>query len=334
MSKRLRCCAIGATGNWFKSVHQPSLDRLVQAGRIELSAAASRSEEGRRQLTAEAGYARAYADAGEMLDTEKPDYAMLSMAVAPMTEMTLEVLKRRIPLLVEKPTGNSPAVARRVQAAAEEAGGPHLVAYNRRFNPLLLRVKQLVEERGGLSHVACEFLRNNVSAPRRLMGSALHSIDALRYLAGEITEHHGVASGARYFDEKMIAASFSLGFENGIAGSFTFNVRAGRSYERYRLFAENWTATVSLPSPGKYDSRWWLRVEEDNNTVELVEIENLPAEERNGAHIHGFWREHEYFVDCLESGREPSPGFADSVASMELAQKMLESVAPEQTETD
>jgi predicted dehydrogenase len=332
MAGRLRCCAIGATGKWFRSVHRPSLARLVEAGRVEMAAACSRSEEGRAALTAEYGYARAYADVDEMLDAEKPDYVVLSMASRPMSEMALRLFERKIPLLMEKPAGHNVEAGRRLAGAAAASGVPHLVAYNRRFNPLLNRVKELVSERGGLSQVSCEFLRHDVVAPRRLMGSSLHSIDALRYLAGEVREFGGAGSAARYFDGKMVAASFHLTFESGVAGSFTFNVRAGRSYERYRLFAENWTATVSLPSPGKYDDRWWLRVEDGDREVEKLTTEDLPPEERNGPCAHGFWREHEYFVDCLRRGERPRPDVADGVRSMELSQALLESVAPEQAE--
>jgi predicted dehydrogenase len=329
----LRCCAIGGTGKWFRAVHLPSLERLVEAGQVELAGACSRSEEGRAALAAD-GYAKVYAGVGEMLDAEKPDYAVLSMASRPMAETAVDVLERGVPLLMEKPAGPSPAVARRVAAAAGKGGAPHMVAYNRRFITLLERARELVEERGGVSQAVCEFLRNDVSAPRRMMGSSLHSIDALRHVLGEVSGFSGAASSTRYFDGKAVAASFHLSFESGIVGSFTFNVRAGRSYERYRIFAENWTVTVSLPPPGRFDDRWWLRVEEGNETTESVTVDDLPEAERNGPCTHGFWREHEYFVECLRRGERPFPDVADGIRSMELARAMLEAVAPAQTERD
>lgn len=332
MSEPLRCCAVGATGGWFGSVHAPSLARLAESGRVRLAAACSRSEEGRALITKKLGFARAYAGAEEMLEAEKPDYVILSMKARPMGEMALKVLERGVPLLMEKPAGHTLAAARRIAEVAARSGAPHMVAYNRRYNPLLLRVKELMAERGGVSQAVCEFLRNDVVAPSRFMGSSLHAVDALRWLLGEVRDFKGVASAARYFDRKMVAASFALAFESGVAGSFTFNVRAGRSYERYRVLAENWTATVSLPTPGKFDGRWWLRVEADDGPVELVTIEGLTACERNGPCVHGFWREHEHFVECLERGERPAPEAADGVRSMELAQRMLESVAPEQAE--
>jgi predicted dehydrogenase len=161
------------------------------------------------------------------------------------------------------------------------------------------------------------------------MGSALHAIDALRFLMGEVREFRGLGSAARYFDGKMVAASFALGFASGAAGTFTFNVRAGRSYERYRIFAENWTVNISQSSPGKFDESWWLEAEEGNRTVERIAGEDLTAERRCGQYAHGFWREHEYFAECLERNERPSPDVADGAVSMDLAQRMLESVAPD-----
>ncbi len=334
MSNALRCCAIGATGKWFGSVHVPSLRRLVEKGKIELAAACSRSDEGRAQITGELGFAKAYPDVHEMLDAEKPDYVVLSMASRPMGKLAVQLLERGFPLLMEKPAGHNLEAGKTIAAVAEKTGTINMVAYNRRHNPLLVRLKELIEQRGGISQVSCEFLRHDVSAPRRMMGSSLHSLDALRYLVGDISGFDGVASRTRYFDAKALAASFHLSFESGIVGSFTFNVRGGRAYERYRVFAENWTATVSLPPPGKYDDRWWLRVEDGDHQVESISLADLPEEERNGPCIHGFWREHQHFVECLESGTRPGPTVADGLASMELSQAMLEAVAPEQAIRD
>jgi len=322
----LRCCVIGATGEWYRQVHHPSLERLVRAGRVTLAAASSRSESG-RELVRSMGFARSCADAGEMLDRERPDYAVLCMAPRPMAELAGLVLERRVPLFMEKPAGHDLAAGRALAAVAERAGMSCMVAYNRRHCPLLVRAKELLAGRA-VSQAVCEFLRNDVSAPARMLGSALHSVDALRFLLGEVAEFRGLGSAARYFDGKMVAASFCLGFAGGAAGSFTFNVRAGRSHERYRLFAGNWTVSVSLPPPGRFDDAWRLEVEEGGRVVESLSAADLPEERRCAGYAHGFWREHEHFVECLERSVRPEPGIAEGLASMELAQAMLEAVAP------
>jgi len=326
MSKALRCCVIGATGNWYRNIHHPSLVRLVDAGRVRLAAASSRSADGQKALR-EMGFGQVYADADEMLAAEQPDYVVLSMAVQPMAEMAIRVFDRKIPLFMEKPAGNNVATAERVRQAAERAGVPHLVAYNRRFNPLILRARELIAGRR-VSQVMCDWLRNDTVAPSRLMGSSLHALDALRFLLGEVRDFCGVRAEIQYFDKKMVAASLALRFESGVVGSFTFNVRAGCSYECYSIFAENWTVSISQAAPGKFDETWWLKVEEDNRTVESITADDLTPEQRCGQYAHGFWREHEYFVECLNNGSKHLPDVADGIISMDLAQRMLKAVAP------
>jgi len=326
MGSELRACVIGCTGGWYQFAHHPSLERLKDG--VRLVAASSRDAERRKDITARMGFERAYADIDEMLDKEKPDYVVVCVGPGSLAEMACKVLERKIPLIMEKPVGRSIEEGHQVRAAAEQAGVPVLVAFNRRFNPLLLRAKALAEERGGVSQVVCEFFRNDVRAPTWIMGSSVHSIDALRFLGGEVASFTGLGSRVQYFDEKMVAASFALLFESGATGSFTFNVRVGRSYERYRIIAENWHATISLGPPGAFDDRWWMTIETGNREIEHVRLQNLEKAQRCPGYTNGFWGEHEYFVECLLAGEMPRYDVADAVRSMELGQEMLLAVAP------
>lgn len=326
MASTLRCCVIGCTGKWYQKIHHPSLRRLDE--RVRLVAATSRDAERRAKITSELGFEKAYADIDEMLDRERPDFVFISVKHTETAGLACRVLERAIPVMMEKPVGKDPEEGRRVQQAAERAGVPNMVAFNRRFNPFLVRAKQLAKERGGVSHYVGEWMRHDVRAPRSMMGSALHMIDALRFLAGDVAEFSGVGSATRYFDEAMVAASFHLTFESGAAGTFSHNVRAGRAYERYRIHAENWTATVSNPPPGTFDGRMFLEVEAGDRLVERVTLESLTREQRCAHYTQGFWQETEHFVECLEKGELPSPDVADAVKSQQLAQDMLRAVAP------
>lgn len=325
MSSKLRACVIGAAGGWYKFAHHPSLQRL--SDRVELAAASALDPKDLDALTSQMGFERAYGDVDEMLDKEKPDFVWVCINPTSVVEIGCKVIERGIPLIMEKPVGRSLAEGRKMLETVEKAGVPHMVAFNRRFSPLLLRARELMAERGGVSQIACEFFRNDVRAPSWIMGSSVHAIDAMRSLCGDVKSFVGVGSATRYFDERMTAASFALSFESGVIGSFAFNVRAGRSYERYRIFGENWTATVSLGA-NSTDDRWWMRVETNNKETEHICLANLEVNQRCPGYTCGFWGESEYFVECIESGRTPSPDVAESLRSMELGQKMLESVAP------
>jgi len=326
MSSELRACVIGCTGGWYQKIHHPSLQRL--AGRVRLAAGTSRDAARRRRITEEMGFDKAYAGIDEMLDREKPDFVFISVKPTETADMACRVLERKIPVIMEKPAGKDPKDGRKVLAAAEAAGVPNMVAFNRRHNPFLVRAKQLAKERGGISHYVGEWMRHDVRAPRAMMGSALHMVDAIRFLAGDVASFSGVGSATRYFDDAMMASSFHLTFESGAIGTLSHNVRTGRAYERYRIHAENWTVTVSNPPPGRFDSRLYMEVESGDRLIERVTVETLTPEQRCAHYTQGFWQETEHFVECLEKGAEPTPSVAEAVKSMELAQDLLRAVAP------
>jgi predicted dehydrogenase len=331
MANELRCCVIGCTGGWYQKVHHPSLQRLE--GRVRLVAGTSRDPDRRNRITADLGFEKAYADIDEMLDAERPDFVFISVKHTETAGMACRVLERKIPVLMEKPVGSSPAEGRRVLEAARVAGVPNMVAFNRRHNPLLVRAKRLAAERGGVSQYVLTWQRHDVVAPHAMMGSTLHMIDTTRFLAGEVASFSGAGSATRYFDRAMVASSFHLSFEDGTVGTLAHNVRAGRACEVYQVLAENWSATVSVPPPGRFDTRWWMRVDDGDRVVEHMTVDRLPREQRNALYTQGFWRESEHFAECLEKGEEPTPTVADGVRSMELAQRLLEAVAPPEQQT-
>jgi len=326
MSSKLRCCVIGCTGKWYQNIHHPSLLRL--ADRVQLVAATSRDPQQRERITAEMGFDTAYADIDQMLDTERPDFVFISVKHTETPKMALKALERKLPVMMEKPVAANLADARRVQAAAEQAGVPNMVAFNRRYNPFLVRAKQLAEQRGGISQYVGEWMRHDVVAPSAMMGSALHMVDALRFLGGDVASFSGAGSATRYFDQAMTASSFHLSFESGAVGTVSHNVRTGRAYERYRIHAENWTVTVSNPPPGRFDGRMFLEVEAGDRLIERITLDVLEPAQRCAHYTQGFWQEHEHFVDCLISGKTPAPGVAEAVKSQQLAQDLLEAVAP------
>jgi predicted dehydrogenase len=328
MGKVHRVCVVGATGGWFQKVHHPALLRL--AGRVKLAAASARQPEGQALVTGKLGFEHAYVDYEEMIEKEKPDFVFLSVADTSTAEMACRILEHKIPLLMEKPVGRNVEDGLRVRAMADAAGVPVMVAFNRRFTPFILRAKQLAAERGNISQYVCEWLRHDVKSPKELMGSALHCIDTLRFLAGDLASFSGVPSATQYFDKALIASSFYLTFKSGAVGTLTHNIRAGRAYERYRIIAENWMVTISQPSPGIFDDRLSFEVEADGKVVERILHTDIPEDQRSEGYSQGFWRESEYFVECLEKGRRPSPDVAEAVRSMELAEEMLQRVIKKQ----
>jgi predicted dehydrogenase len=171
-----------------------------------------------------------------MLDTEKPDGVLIATPTGMHYEMALACVARKIPALVEKPITDSIASALRLTRAAEQAGVALLVGHHRRYNAVLDCARSFIAG-GGIGRltavIGCWIRQKPESyfetAWRRepgggpLMINAIHDIDCLRMLCGEVEEVHAfVSSDVRKFAVEDTAAVL-LRFKNGALGTFTIS---------------------------------------------------------------------------------------------------------------
>ena len=105
------------------------------------------------------------------------------------------VLRRGLPLLVEKPPGRTAVEVDRLVAAADRGRDgrpvPHQVALNRRYVPLVAELRRRLDARTAdapIQHVHYEMTRIDRREPDFSV-TAIHGIDAVRYIAGSDYAH-------------------------------------------------------------------------------------------------------------------------------------------------
>jgi predicted dehydrogenase len=184
-----------------------------------------------KQEAEKLGYA-CYATIDELLDKAKPEGAIVAVPNQTHVSAGLACVERKIPVLIEKPFADSVEEALRLVAAAESAGVATLTGHHRRHNPIMRKAVEIVRG-GGLGRVVAAqalYLSHKPKgyhdlAWRREPGggpvliNAIHDIDCLRMLLGNITTVQAVASNAvRGFAVEDTAAAV-LAFENGALGT-------------------------------------------------------------------------------------------------------------------
>lgn len=174
-----------------------------------------------------------FTDYERMLDELRPDGAIVALPNELHLEAGLACVRRRLPVLVEKPVAHTVAAALALRDAAEAGGVPVLVGHHRRHSPDLREARRAIGDgelgevvavhglclvRKHDSYFEAEWRRRPGGGP--LLINAIHDVDCLRFLCGEIETVQAIASSrTRGLDvEDTVAAS--LRFESGALGTF------------------------------------------------------------------------------------------------------------------
>jgi predicted dehydrogenase len=321
----MRLCQIGC-GEHARVAHGPSQRRcaaerpdLVLAGCCDLEP--ERAESFRRDF----GYARAHTDPVAMLDAERPDAVVVVVPVERTVAVGSLVLERGLPLLLEKPPGETVAEVDRLIAAAGLPGRavPHQVAFNRRFAPLARELRRRIEASGPLQHVHYEMTRVERRDPD-FSTTAIHGLDAVRYLAG--ADYAEARFRYRELPElgRGVANIFvDAVMTSGATAHLAFAPVAGVLVERAAAHAHGHSLFLHVPMWGGVDSpgRLWHY---SGGTL-AAEVSGDQVGDGTALYeLGGFYRETVAFLDALAQGRSPSPGLTESRQSVELAQQIRE----------
>ncbi len=319
----MKLCQIGC-GEHARVAHGPSQARCGRERADLVLAACCDLDPGRAEsFRHDFGYARAYTDPAAMLDTERPDAVVVVVPVERTVGVGSMVLQRRIPLLLEKPPGETTAEVNCLIAAAEGGGpvAPHQVAFNRRFAPLVQELRRRIAEAGPLQHVHYEMTRVERRDPD-FSTTAIHGLDAVRYLAG------ADYAEARFRYREMPELGRGVAnilvdavMTSGATAHLAFCPVAGVLVERATAHAHGHTLLLNVPMWNGVDApgRLWhftggklvadLTGDRTGDGTALFEL-------------GGFYRETVAFLDAVEARRPPSPSLRESRQSVAIAEQV------------
>jgi predicted dehydrogenase len=189
-----------------------------------------------------------FATLEQMLDTVRPDGAILATPNAWHVQGALACLARRVPVLVEKPVAETLGEAQQLVVAAAASGVPVLVGHHRRYSAILEAARKVIAsgQLGRLVTVngSATFRKPDsyyTEAPWRaqrgggpILINLVHEIDNLRALLGDIVEVQALASNAARGFEVEDTVAINLRFASGVLGTFLLSDSAAspRSWEQ------------------------------------------------------------------------------------------------------
>jgi predicted dehydrogenase len=218
----LRVAVVG-TGGWGEQHARVFADRTD----TELCAVVGR-DPGRTAARATAYGARPYTDVDAMLDAEQPDLVTVSLPNEGHFAPTLHLIRRGVPLLVEKPLVFDLAEADTLLAEAAERDLFFGINLNHRYAEPVQRLRAAIEagELGDLVFATWRFggEPNFGNSPHaNLIETQVHGLDMLEHLCGPIASvmaqmYDGARPGT--FTTLAVALEFAGGAVGTLLGSY------------------------------------------------------------------------------------------------------------------
>lgn len=307
--------ALAGCGEHSRTSHAAPLARYAaaHADEIELAAACDLNEEKAAEFCRLFGFRRHYTNLDEMLESEKVDACVCVMPMERIVDVGISLLERRIPCVIEKPLGTSLSEIERLAEVARETQTPHMVSVNRRFMPYLNQARSWMQERGPLRYVRAAQVRHQRNESDFIWATAIHVLDALRYLAGEVDEFDVT------MPENTMWYLIELKFKSGTIGHVEILPTAGMVEESYELFAEGSRVRITAGSGTQRSLECW---QDGELVMEARAHEEEPEDLRNGS-----YQEVEEFVRALRTGKHPRPSIEDIVPSARISFAIAKSVA-------
>lgn len=300
--------ALAGCGEHSRTSHAAPLARYAAThpAEIELTAACDLNADKAIEFCHSFGFLRNYSDLDQMLQVEKPDACVCVMPMDRIVEVGIRLLRRQIPCVIEKPLGTSLREIEQLAEVARETQTPHMVSVNRRFMPYLNRARAWMQERGPLRYVRASQVRHQRSEADFIWSTAIHVLDALRYLAGEIERFEVTIPESNDASWYLI----SLKFKSGTTGHVEILPTAGMVEESYELFAEGCRARVTAGSGTQRSLECW---QDGKLAIESRASEEEPEDLRNGS-----YQEVEEFIHSLQTGKRPQPSIEDILPSARI----------------
>lgn len=301
-----RICIIGA-GNHSRSNHGPSLKQLhsERPDEIKLAAVCDLDEDKAASYASDYKFERTYQDFRVMIEKEHPDAVIAVTAIDRTADIVKQLLPYGIPLELEKPPGRTLEEAHELYAAVKESGTPHMISFNRRFNPALTAAADGLNESGyRVEHVIARMLRNRRRERTFVLGTGVHLIDStLSFLSGcESVESRRweTTDGGQH-------AAVVLRSTSGQSAHLEILPDSGFTQETYELVGSGFRAFVDTG---------------DGKAFLAANGETMLNNDFGSAEPHvsgGAYAETKAFIDSVRQGGPFTPTMEDGLLAMKVA---------------
>ena len=322
VSMPLRICVIGC-GGLSSRAHGPSLAKYAaNHPGTELTACCDLDSAKATRYRQANGFLRQYNDFREMLNVETPDAVCLYVPVTETARMSIQLLDLGVPVLLEKPPGMTVDECTAMINASESTGTANQVAFNRRYTPLVARLRESLRSgfaESDIQNIRYDFFRIN-RCDADFSTTAIHGIDTVRFLAG--VDYEEIRFTYQPFPELGPTTAniyLECTFRSGATAQLNFCPVSGVLIERATVNLFNHTYFLDVPIWQAFDFPGRLRHLHKGETVEDVEGSQL-GDGTELFELSGFYHENAAFLDDIREGRSPEGNIRSGLQSVAIAE--------------
>ncbi len=304
----LKLAIIGA-GRHSRLHHGPACRRFKD--RIDLAAVCDMNIGAARKFAEDFGFGASYSDYKEMISREKPDAVIAVTPEAATFKIVSDILPFKIPVLMEKPIGNSLFEAQELTALARINSSKIMVSFNRRFSPLISAATGWLRKDAKDSPpqiFRASILRHERHDANFLSATAIHPLDILVSVMGMPEKIDIIKSFSKAGGEPV--TKVDMQFENGSLGELIIASDCGTLRENYEIIGNKYCISLEYFSGLKI-------MREGKLELEVNLDQSSPTEEKEGAIA-----EMGHFLDCIEGKAPFSPGIQDGLNMAILGEKI------------
>ncbi len=273
--------------------------------------------------------AEAYSSAEEML--EKHDMDAVSLCTPPkghlaQTQMAAEA---GVHVLCEKPMASTVEQCEGMMAACRETGVTLMIAHKKRFLPVVVRLKELMDgPLGPMSYMLHRYPHPGMSQKDwfwdeedgggPVLENAIHAADLIRHLMGD-AETVSAEGGTLFAPQRapqLDCAVYTVRFASGAIGTVGCGMVSTpkMSHEDVFLAGENGVAEIG----GSFDNA--------DRLVYVLRSDAGEVHEETFPDSDPFRAEFEHFYECVEEEREPLTSGAEGREAVRLCLAVKEAV--------
>ncbi len=296
---------------------------------VELVAVCDSSEDAGKPI-ADSCNAKYYSDCKKMLDEEKLDAVSVCVPTKFHREAAIDVLRKKINVLVEKPIASTMEEAREIISEAEKNKVKLMIGHIERFNPVVIELKKRIEknELGKIYKVHC--VRMGPSAQRIydvgvVIDLAIHEIDTLKYLVSSKIKRVFAETARKVHSTHEDLLIATLRFENDILGVINANWLTPKKTREITITGEKgmFVADYLNQQLFFYENDFVRKnVNYDSYSMTVLEGKKVEIEINKSEPLRN---ELESFAECILKNKAPLITGQEGMRALEIAQKLLES---------